>query len=224
MKMLSSVDFIKNQLINAVMQKVDADPETKLVAGWVIFNTDEAVLKYYNGEEWVSITAGGGGGSTPIATKITESSTNAKAAGAKAVYDFVTENFEDIRAVQGGMILLVDEDTGKVTGIPVDSVATEDSTNLITSGAVFAALQQALSTKIERKTNAALTPVDGVAEWTITDVTFSDFPSVSIYETSTGEQVLADVSVDTANSEITITFKNVSDTIASGYYTAVIVA
>ena len=197
---------------------------SKLAEGWIIFNTNEAKLKYYNGEEWVTIGSGGGGSDTPIATEITESSTNAKAAGAKAVYDFVTENFEDIRAVQGGMILLVDEDTGKITGIPIDSIVTEDSENLITSGAVFAALQQVLSTKIERKTNAALTPVDGVAEWTISDVTFSDLPSVSIYETSSGEQVLADVSVDTANSEIAITFKNVSDTIASGYYTAVIVA
>ena len=223
MKALTNLDLVKNQLLNCVIQNVAVDPTTKLIAGWIIFNADEAKLKYYNGEEWVPVGSGGGGGSTPIATEITESSTNAKAAGAKAVYDFVTENFEDIRAVQGGMILLVDKDTGAVTGIPVDSSATEDSANLITSGAVFAALQQAISTKIERKTNAALTPVDGVAEWTISDVTFSDLPSVSIYETSSGEQVLADVSVDTANSEITITFKNVSDTIASGYYTAVIV-
>ena len=222
MKALTNLDLVKNQLLNCVIQNVAVDPTAKLVAGWIIFNADEAKLKYYNGEEWVPVGSGGGG-STPIATKITESSTNAKAAGAKAVYDFVTENFEDIRAVQGGMILLVDKDTGNITGIPVDSVVTEDSANLITSGAVFAALQQAISTKIERKTNAALTPVDGVAEWTISDVEFSDLPSVSIYETSSGEQVLADVSVDTANSEITITFKNVSDTIASGYYTAVIV-
>lgn len=93
MKILTNLDLVKNQLLNCIIQKVDVDPTTKLVEGWIIFNTNEAKLKYYNGEEWVTIgSGGGGGGSVDIATIITQTSTNSEAAGAKAVYDFVIEN------------------------------------------------------------------------------------------------------------------------------------
>lgn len=145
MKVLTNLDLVKNQLLNGVIQKVAADPTTKLAAGWIIYNTDEAKLKYYNGEEWVTIGSGGGG-SVDIATTITAASTNAKAAGAKAVYDFVTDNLADIRAVAGGKVLLVDTTSGEVVGIDIDSTVTEDSENLVTSGAVFTALQDAIST------------------------------------------------------------------------------
>lgn len=145
MKILTNLDLVKNQLLNCVIQKVASDPTTKLAAGWIIFNTDEAKLKYYNGEEWVTIGSGGGG-SVDIATVINSSSTNSKAAGAKAVYDFVTENLADIRAVANGDVLIVDSTTGNIVGIDVDTTVTEDSVNLITSGAVFTALQDAMST------------------------------------------------------------------------------
>lgn len=145
MKVLTNLDLVKNQLLNGVIQKVAVDPTTKLAAGWIIFNTDEAKLKYYNGEEWVTIGSGGGG-SVDIATVINSSSTNSKAAGAKAVYDFVTENLADIRAVANGDVLIVDSTTGEIIGISVDTTVTEDSVNLITSGAVFTALQEAVST------------------------------------------------------------------------------
>jgi len=145
MKILTNLDLVRNQLLNCVIQKVAVDPTTKLAAGWIIFNTNEAKLKYYNGEEWVTVGSGGGG-SVDIATVINSASTNSKAAGAKAVYDFVTENLTDIRAVANGDVLIVDSTTGNIVGINVDTTITEDSVNLITSGAVFTALQEVVST------------------------------------------------------------------------------
>lgn len=144
MKLLTNLDLCKNQLLNGVIQKVATDPTTKLAEGWLIFNTTEAKLKYYNGTEWVTIIDSDT--NVDIATTIDSTSTNTKAAGAKAVYDFVTANLSDIRAVANGDVLMVDSKTGKVVGIDVDSTVTEDSVNLVTSGAVFTALQDAIAT------------------------------------------------------------------------------
>lgn len=144
MKVLANLDLVKNQLINCVIQKVSVDPSTKLVAGWLIFNTTDSKLKYYNGEAWVTI--GAASDDVSIDTSIDSSSTNTDAAGAKAVYDFVTDNLKDIRSVSGGMVLMVDETSGEVTGISIDTTVTEDSDNLITSDAVYTALQNAIST------------------------------------------------------------------------------
>lgn len=143
MKVLSNLDLVKNQLINCVIQKVAADPSAKLAAGWVVFNTTDSKLKYYNGTNWVTLSSEAD--NVTIDTEIDSSSTNTDAAGAKAVYDFVTDNLEDIRAVTGGMVLMVDETSGNVTGISIDSTVTENSDNLITSDAVYTALQNAIS-------------------------------------------------------------------------------
>ena len=144
-KILTNLDLSKNQLLNAVIQKVASDPSTKLTAGWIIYNTIENNIKFYNGTEWTTVGSGGGS-SISIDTSIDSSSTNSEAAGAKAVYDFVTDNLADIRAVTGGKALLIDTTSGEVIGIDIDTTVTEDSENLVTSGAVFDALQNAIST------------------------------------------------------------------------------
>ena len=239
MKILTNLDLVKNQLLNCVIQKVAVDPATKLAEGWIIFNTNEAVMKYYNGEEWVTIGSGGGG-SVDIDTTITSSSTNTKAAGAKAVYDFVTENLADIRAVANGDVLIVDSTTGNVVGIGIDTAVTEDSVNLVTSGAVSDALQEVVSAveefitlnltskaNIYRKFNPALTAdANNNCSWVIDDIALEEkanqYPSVNIYEVNTGEIVLTDVSVNFTDEEITISFKQSGD-ISSDKYVAVIV-
>jgi hypothetical protein len=175
MKILTNLDLVKNQLLNCVIQKVAVDPTTKLAAGWVIFNTEESKLKYYNGEEWVTIGSDGGG-SVDIATIIDSNSTNSKAAGAKAVYDFVIENL-------------------------------------------------ASKSNIYRKSNPALTTdANNDCSWVIDDIALEagQYPSINLYEVNTGEMILADVSVDFTDEEITISFKNTGD-ISSGKYVAVIV-
>ena len=175
MKILTNLNLAKNQLLNCIIQKVAADPTTKLAKGWIIFNTTENKLKYYNGNEWVTIGSGGGG-SVDIATTITSTSTNSEAAGAKAVYDFVIEN-------------------------------------------------SIYKSNIYRKSNPALTAdVNNDCSWVIDDITIeaNKYPSVNLYEVNTGEMVLADVSVNFTDKEITIIFKQTAD-ISSGKYVAVIV-
>ena len=143
-KFLTNIDLSKNQIIKAIIQKVSTDPDEELVAGWIIYNTTENKIKYYNGTEWVDTSSGGGGG--------------------------------------GGS-----------------------------------------DVSIVRKSNPLIQENDGVCNWTISDITFSSLPCVNIYETSTGNMILADVNVDVANSEIVITFKNMTDDIAAGTYTVVII-
>ena len=67
-------------------------------------------------------------------------------------------------------------------------------------------------------TNPALTPSGGVCTWTPISVTPFEGAIVSIYEVSTGNQVLADVST---SSGIVISFIS-STTIPAGTYKAVI--
>lgn len=168
MKILTNLDLVKNQLVNGVIQKLATDPTTKLAAGWLIFNTTDAKLKYYDGEAWVTVGSGGGG-SVDIATTITSESTNNKAAGAKAVYDFVTTQLSDIRAVTGGDVLIIDTVTGTVTGISIDTTVTENSDNLVTSGAVFNAIESAISTADAMKFKGTIA-ADGTVTSTDTSI------------------------------------------------------
>jgi len=66
---LTDINLNKNELQNAVIQKVGGDPITGLTAGWIIYNTGDNQLKVYDGSAWtnvggditaVNITAGTG--------------------------------------------------------------------------------------------------------------------------------------------------------------------
>jgi hypothetical protein len=199
MKILTNLDLARNQLLNCIIQKVAADPTTKLAEGWIIFNTNEKKLKYYNGEEWTTIgSGGGGGGSVDIATEITSTSTNSKAAGAKAVYDFVTENIADIRAVANGDVLIVDSTTGNIVGIDVDTAVTEDSVNLITSGAVFTALQDVVSTIDAMKFKGTLA-ADGTITSTDTSINNKKLTELTVIKNGWTFKAAAAIDADVLN-------------------------
>jgi len=66
---LTDINLNKNELQNAVIQKVGTDPSSGLTAGWLIYNTGSNQLKVYDGSGWanvggditrVNITAGTG--------------------------------------------------------------------------------------------------------------------------------------------------------------------
>lgn len=199
MKILTNLDLARNQLLNCIIQKVAADPTTKLAEGWIIFNTNEKKLKYYNGEEWTTIgSGGGGGGSVDIATEITSTSTNSEAAGAKAVYDFVTENIADIRAVANGDVLIVDSTTGNIVGIDVDTAVTEDSVNLITSGAVFTALQEVVSTIDAMKFKGTLA-ADGTITSTDTSINNKKLTELTVIKNGWTFKAAAAIDADVLN-------------------------
>jgi len=66
---LTDINLNKNELQNAVIQKLATDPSSGQTAGWIIFNTTDNQLKVYDGSAWtnvggditgVNITAGTG--------------------------------------------------------------------------------------------------------------------------------------------------------------------
>ena len=302
MKVLTNLDLIKNQLLNCVIQKVAADPTTKLAAGWIIYNTTDNVIKFYNGEEWKEIGAGGGGSIT-IDTEITDESTNDNAAGSKAVYDFVTQILTTVDAMKfkgtvaangtitstdttvnnkkineltnikngwtfkaaeaipttvlgtnkpaeiGDVIIMCGNmttyDASKVTIVQtnIDGAVTgpdssvnetvpvfDGTSGKIIKGTTITKEQlESVSSKssIYRKNNPSLEAASGdnFVTWTISDITLdqNSWPSVNIYETSTGELNISDVKIDLANSTIEITFKNVTIMPANTYVAVVVV-
>ena len=180
MKVLTNLDMVKNQIVNGVIQKVTTDPTTKLVEGWVIYNTTEHKFKVYDGEKWVSF--GSGGGSTVnIDASIDSSSTNSDAAGAKAVYDFVTNELSDIRSVTNNYVLKIDPTENKVIGIQVDTEVTENSTNLIESGAVKTYIDSVLTT-IDAMKFMGIVSADGTITSEDTDINTKKITELTSYK------------------------------------------
>lgn len=168
MKVLTNLDLVKNQLLNALAQKLAVDPSTSLEEAWITYNTTEHVLKYYNGTKWVPLTDAP---EITVETSIDASSTNDNPVGPKAVYDAI------IDAASLGQVLSIvsDGNEGKeVAGLAIDATATENSTNLISSGAVFDAVSGALATVLED-------PADGeiLVKKVITDPDTGEVTSVT---------------------------------------------
>lgn len=178
MKVLTSLDLVKNQILNGVIQKVTADPSTKLVEGWVIYNTTEHKFKVYDGEKWVAFADEASG--VTLDTSIDSESVNTTAAAAKAVYDFVTAELSDIRAVGNGYVLTVG-DNGKVTGIEVDTAVTEDSTNLVKSGAVKTYVDGVLTTIDAMKFKGTIS-ADGTILSTDTEISGSKLTELTTFK------------------------------------------
>ena len=134
MKILANLDLVKNQLLNAIAQNVATDPTEGLVEGWVIYNTTDHVFKYYNGTAWVPLTEAA---TVTVETSINDQSTNDNPVGPAAVYDFTTDPANWSTGTDGQVLVV---DGTSVTGVSIDSTPSEDSTNLVTSGGVKAAI------------------------------------------------------------------------------------
>ena len=52
---LTDINLNKNELQNAVIQKLGTDPSSGLTAGWIIYNTSDNQLKLYDGSAWVNV-------------------------------------------------------------------------------------------------------------------------------------------------------------------------
>lgn len=134
MKILANLDLVKNQLLNAIAQNVATDPTEGLVEGWVIYNTTDHVFKYYNGTAWVPLTEAA---TVTVETSINDQSTNDNPVGPAAVYDFTTDPANWSTGTDGQVLVV---DGTSVAGVSIDSTPSEDSTNLVTSGGVKAAI------------------------------------------------------------------------------------
>lgn len=227
MKVLTDINMNNNEIIQVIIHKVSSDPTVSAKnAGMIIFNTTDKKLKYYNGSEWVTIGTGSGGTIT-IDTVLSDSSTNSNAAGSKAVVDYVKNSTKDfnsivnaIKAVNNGEVLKSNSSTGAIIGIKIDETVKENSENLISSGAVFKAINDSLD-KINKAdyTCPVITGQNGTCIWTIS-LEHTNPVFVQVYDSS-GEVVFPNIK--DYNNQIIITFNGINgDRISAGTYHAVV--
>ena len=228
MKVLTDINMNNNEIIQVIIHKVSSDPTVSAKnAGMIIFNTTDKKLKYYNGSEWVTIGTGSGGTIT-IDTLLSDSSTNSNAAGSKAVVDYVKNSTKDfnsivnaIKAVNNGEVLKSNSSTGAIIGIKIDETVKENSENLISSGAVFKAINDSLD-KINKAdyTCPVITGENGTCVWTIS-LEHTEPVFVQVYDSSSGEVVFPNIK--DYNNQIIITFNGINgDRISAGTYHAVV--
>ena len=227
MKVLTDINMNNNEIIQVIIHKVSSDPTVSAKnAGMIIFNTTDKKLKYYDGSEWVIIGTGSGGTIT-IDTSLSDSSTNSNAAGSKAVVDYVKNSTKDfnsivnaIKAVNNGEVLKSNSSTGAIIGIKIDETVKENSENLISSGAVFKAINDSLD-KINKAdyTCPVITGQNGTCIWTIS-LEHANPVFVQVYDSS-GEVVFPNIK--DYNNQIIITFNGINgDRISAGTYHAVV--
>lgn len=227
MKVLTDINMNNNEIIQVIIHKVSSDPTVSAKnAGMIIFNTTDKKLKYYDGSEWVIIGTGSGGTIT-IDTSLSDSSTNSNAAGSKAVVDYVKNSTKDfnsvvnaIKAVNNGEVLKSNSSTGAIIGIKIDETVKKNSENLISSGAVFKAINDSLD-KINKAdyTCPVITGQNGTCIWTIS-LEHTNPVFVQVYDSS-GEVVFPNIK--DYNNQIIITFNGINgDRISAGTYHAVV--
>lgn len=224
MQVLCDLNLENNQILNAIVHKVSADPakETKNTA-MLVYNTTEKKIKFYNGTEWITIGTGDGSTIT-IEIELSDTSTNDKAAGAKAVVDYVKKaigsTISKITNIEKGQVIRKNPSSGELEGIAIDSEVTKNSNNLVSSGAVFKFFDDNVSIHKIIEGCPYLTSTNNKIVWTIS-LEHSTKAFVQIYEASTNEMVFADIK-DTTNS-IEITLNGINGNIAKNSYYAVII-
>lgn len=117
--------------------------------------------------------------------------------------------------------------------VAADTSPTQNSDNLITSGAVYEAIQTVTGGATSKKTftNAALTASGGAWTWTISNGSSSGQTNlgadviVNVYKVSTGEIVIPEVVVNQSTGAITITINDTdgAGTLSAGTYKAVVI-
>ena len=110
-KFMTNLDLNLNQILNAVIHRVDTDP-VDAVEAQVIYNTTDKQFKYFDGTEWVPC------GSVNDIVPVTLGGTG-------------------VGTLTDGEVL-VGAGTEPVTTKAIDTTVTTDSENLVTSGAVAA--------------------------------------------------------------------------------------
>lgn len=120
MKFATNMDLVLNQLLNVVVENVASAPTTGNKAGRIIFDASTNSFKFWNGTKWID----------PSEIQSTVP---------------VSKGGTGATTLASGQVL-VGNGTGKVTTKAIDTTVTEDSTNLITSGAVKAYADQAVAT------------------------------------------------------------------------------
>ena len=141
---LSDVDFQQNELQNAVLQNLASAPANP-VAGQMYFNTVENLMYTFDGTQWVTGKTYAAGDGIDITNGTISADTTI--ARKTDLEDFIT--LTDLSIAAGSANYLEYNNTTGAFGAKVDGTVTEDSTNLVTSGAAFDAIEGAVADKIE---------------------------------------------------------------------------
>ena len=171
---LNDVDFQQNELQNAVLQNLASAPESP-IAGQMYYNTVDQLVYTYNGTSWITgktYSEGNGikitNGTIAVDTSVVALKTD--------LTDFIKLNSLSIDSGSANY-LGYDNSNGKFSA-KVDTTVTEDSTNLVTSGAAFDAIAGATDGMVtedgaQTLTNKTIDADDN----TITDLVTSNFKS-----------------------------------------------
>lgn len=120
------------------------------------------------------------------------------------------------------------EITATKKGITVDAQPTSESSNLITSGAVYEAIQTTVQGTVVVKsiTNPAITASGGMFTWSITADAALKNPNViaNVYEVSTGTLVIVDIVVNQTTGAISIIINDTANagSLSAGTYKVVL--
>lgn len=112
--------------------------------------------------------------------------------------------------------------------VPIDTSVTQSSSNLVTSGAVYTAIQEVSGGAVTKKviSNSALTAAGGVFTWSISSSAAlgTGEVSVQVYDISSGAQVIPEIVVNQSTGAITITITDTGgiSTLSANTYKAVI--
>lgn len=111
--------------------------------------------------------------------------------------------------------------TATKKNINADTTPTEDSSNLVTSGGVYAAIQDVTGGSVHKKTvtNPGLTASGGAWTWLISgsDAMGTSDITITVYKVSSGQVVIPDIAINQSTGAITIT---INDTAGAGTLTA----
>ena len=138
---LKDVDLAQNELQNVVLQNLSTAPASPK-AGQTYFNTADKLVYTFDGENWItgqSYSAGNG-----LSLSGTEFSIDTTVVATQEdIADFIA--LTDLSATGP---VLYDNTTGVISA-SFDATPTSDSTNFVNSGAVYSAIDDAVTNKIE---------------------------------------------------------------------------
>ena len=123
-------------------------------------------------------------------------------------------------SITNGKVLVGNSDGG-FDELGIDSEVTDDSGNLITSGAVAAAIGGGDVAHKYTEQNALLTPTSGLCSWEVEHELNTTAVTVQVYEVSSGRQVIPEVTVTDADT-VTIGINSTADIAADTYCVVVI--
>jgi hypothetical protein len=151
---LTDINLNKNELQNAVIQKLSTDPSAGLTAGWIIYNTTDNQLKVYDGSNWtnvggditgIDITAGTGlsgtvstsSGQHTQTINIADTGVTAASYGSSTAIPVITVNAQgqitaaSTAAISTDLTIAADSGSNDIVSIGTDTLTFAGTTNEI---------------------------------------------------------------------------------------------